>query len=192
MIKIEDCHNLTNKVLLAIPSMNNYRFGNSVIYICEHDTNGAIGLIINKKINSLSLKDLIENGKGGRSSTIDNKDPLYFGGPIGVGRGFVLHSMDKSFKGTAQLSHYAGLTSTVDILNAITEKKGPEKFLVMIGFMKWGYGELESEIKQNYWIVQESSSKFIFDTPPTEKWSVAMKKFGISSCINVSTLSGNA
>lgn len=190
--KIENCTDLTGKILLAVPSVNNYRFGNCVIYLCGHDENGALGIIINKKIRSLSLNDLVRDHCKGCSKTGKHNAEVYFGGPIEVQRGFVLHSKDKSFASTVNVDENVSMTSTVDVLEAIMEGKGPKEYLISIGFMQWGAGDLEAEINKNYWIVQPSNNKILFDAPPDKKWQILMDEIGIKKAISMSLVSGHA
>lgn len=192
MIKIENCEALTGKVLLATPGFSNFKFDTSVVYICGHDKNGAFGIILNKRIKSLSLDNLLCRMSNSNAKSVKHDDPLYFGGPVEVGRGFVLHSMDRYFDSTVRISANIGLTSTVDILNAILDKTGPEKYIISIGFIQWASGELEHEVEQSYWVVSKCDDRFVFDIPPEEKRERLMGNIGIKGDMNMLSISGHA
>lgn len=192
MDQLRNCTSLTGKVLLALPTVNNYRFGNSVIYLCGHDENGAIGIIINRRIRSLTLRELLSQMKIKTSNEKFTNEQLYFGGPVKVERGFVLHSLDKTFKGTVKVSESIGLTSTVDILNSISTDNSPKHHLIAIGIMQWQYGDLEEELRRNYWLEYDGGDvDFVFNLPNDKKWEYAMNKIGIKSVGNISSIAGH-
>lgn len=185
---IEGANFLEGKLLIALPGMSDPRFEKSVIFMCAHSADGAMGLIVNKPIEGLAFHDLVKNLDIGVDANAQDK-PVLFGGPVETGRGFVLHSGEyKSSEGTLPVTSEISLTATLDILRAIAEGRGPEKAAFTLGYAGWGPGQIENEIRLNGWVHCDADSKIIFETGMDGKWSAALRKLGI----DLSLLSTNA
>ncbi len=168
----------TGKFLIAMPGMQDEGFAQSVVYMCAHGPEGAMGLVINKPIDSITFPDLL--------SQLDINVPpagqgieVLFGGPVETGRGFVLHSPDYMHDATMVVGDDVALTATVDILKAIAEGAGPEQSLLALGYAGWGAGQLDDEIMANGWLSVDADSDLLFDTTLSSKWDRAMAKLGI-------------
>ena len=169
---------LEGKLLIAMPGMTDPRFEKSVIFMCAHSHEGAMGLIINKPIDGLSFREMmIKFEITATQSAADT--PILFGGPVQTGRGFVLHSSDyASQEATLSFDSGISLTATVDVLRAIAEEQGPKKALLALGYAGWGGGQIENEILANGWIHCDADEKLVFDTPYGAKWETAIAKLG--------------
>jgi putative transcriptional regulator len=177
--------NLTNQFLIAMPGMGDDTFRGSVIYLCEHNERGALGLVINKPID-IKLKNLFEKVE----LTLDRPDlaeePVYFGGPVQTERGFVLH--EKLGGEGAEGGHYNSslqipggleMTTSKDVLEALSHGAGPKKVLVTLGYAGWGAGQLEEEIGRNGWLTVDAAPEVIFDTPVEARYERALALLGI-------------
>lgn len=185
---IEGINFLEGKLLIALPGMPDPRFEGSVIYMCAHSGEGAMGLIINKPIDGLSFRELMS--KLGLRVTANTRDlPIHFGGPVETSRGFVLHSTDyESSDSTLPVSQDVSLTATLEILRAMAEGRGPEKAIFALGYAGWGAGQIENEIRGNGWVHCDADPDILFAADVETKWSVALKKLGI----DLSGLTANA
>ncbi|WP_147126947.1 YqgE/AlgH family protein [Shimia ponticola] len=184
--------NLTGQMLIAMPGMGDPRFERSVVYMCAHNSDGAMGLIVNKPAQDIAFKDLL--------SQLDIQAPpqnkeirVLFGGPVENGRGFVLHSNDYvSNESTLNVTGTIGMTATLDILEDIAHGRGPSTSVLALGYAGWGPGQLESEIVQNGWLTCDASDGLIFGEDATEgKWIAAIKSLGIDPLM-LSALGGTA
>lgn len=191
--------NLTNHFLIAMPGMLNDSFDQSLIYICEHNAQGALGLVINKPID-ITLQQLFEKVDLEASDRIQQYNaPVYYGGPVQVERGFVLHiggntvkedstqTAEEPFSATLQVTADIGMTSSKDILEAIAQGKGPDQFLIVLGYAGWGAGQLEGELAQNSWLTVKARPEIIFDIPAADRYNRAMALLGITPQSLVST-----
>ncbi len=170
---------LTGQFLLAMPHMQDPRYEKAVIYICGHDSNGAMGLVVNKHLGDLTLKGLLEYLNLPQES-IRRDLPIYFGGPVDTGRGFVLHSDDFTHAGTVPLGNHIALTATVDVLQAIAEGGGPKDCLLAMGYVGWGPGQLDSELHSNRWLQIEADPEILFHSAIEKKWNEAIAKLGVT------------
>ena len=174
--------NLANHFLIAMPSMLDPVFGGSVVYLCEHNASGALGVIINKPtdmtmavlFDRIDLKLEIISDR----APID-KDPVMFGGPVQVERGFVLHAPLGQFSSMMQVTDHIALTTSRDILEAVALGAGPERILVTLGCSGWGAGQLEEEIARNGWLTVYADPSIIFDLPVEDRFNAAMRLLGI-------------
>lgn len=188
---IEGANFLEGKLLIALPGMSDPRFEKSVIFMCAHSAEGAMGLIVNKPIEGLGFQDLVKNLNIRVKSNAPDS-PVLFGGPVDTGRGFVLHSSEyRSGDGTMPVTSEISLTATLDILRAMAEGQGPEQAAFTLGYAGWGPGQIEDEIRLNGWVHCDADSKIIFDTDMVGKWSAALRKLGIDLSL-LSTNSGRA
>lgn len=179
MGKSTDSIDLNGKLLIAMPGMSDPRFASSVIFLCAHSEDGAMGLIVNKPTQGLQLADLLE--QLGIAKGDDSRDiRVHFGGPVEHGRGFVLHSADyASGDATMEVDGQFGMTASQDILEAIAEGSGPEAALLMLGYAGWEPGQLENEIRNNGWLVADATPQIVFGADSSAKWSEALKSLGI-------------
>ena len=169
---------LTGQLLVAMPGLADPRFARSVIYMCAHNADGAMGLVLNKTIESLTFPDLLSQlGIVGASGGIPIR--VHFGGPVESGRGFVLHSADYVQDATMVVDGAVALTATIDILKAIAQGSGPKQRLLALGYSGWGAGQLDAEIKANGWLNVPADDELVFGPDLDGKWLQAMKKIGI-------------
>lgn len=170
---------LEGKLLIALPGMKDERFMQTVIYLCAHSSEGAMGLVINKPIPGLSFSHLmsqleIPTGAG----LIDF--PVLYGGPVETGRGFVLHSDDyQGSESTLPVSADISLTATFDILRAIAEGRGPARALFALGYAGWAPGQIEDEFLGNGWLHCDADPELIFGVDAENKWSSALARLGV-------------
>lgn len=170
---------LTGKLLVAMPYLQDQRFHHSVIYICGHDESGAMGLIINKQLTSVSFKDLLDQIKIKYDLSAPD-GPIYYGGPVEVGRGFVLHTIDYLADASVTINNNFALTATFEILRAISERHGPRNALVALGYVSWSASQLEAEIQNNDWLVIDAHEDIIFDKNHETIWHNAMASIGVN------------
>jgi len=169
---------LEGKLLIAMPGMPDPRFEKSVIFMCAHSAKGAMGLIINKPIDGLSFRDLMVKLEIGVSAERADA-PILFGGPMQMGRGFVLHTAEYSGEDTTlAITPEISLTATVDILRAISAGRGPSKSVLALGYAGWGEGQIEDEILANGWIHCDADAHLLFETKYDARWQTAIAKLG--------------
>ncbi len=178
---------MTGQLLIAMPQMEDSRFARSLIYVCAHTAEGAMGLVVNRAVDNVTFPDLLRqlNITPGHPSP---PDPILFGGPVETGRGFVLHSSDYVRDATLLVDHEVGLTATLDILKDIAAGHGPRRSLLMLGYAGWGPGQLDAEIQANGWLNTAADEALIFDHDLETKWDKALAKLGV----DLSTLSVEA
>ena len=177
---------LSGQLLIAMPGMQDPRFGRTVLYMCSHNEEGAMGLIINRTLGEVRFEDLMtELGIKGPAA---RHRPVHFGGPVDSSRGFVLHSADFQSDQTLVVGTDVALTATRDILQAIVEGKGPNSALFALGYAKWFAGQLDSEIQQNAWLTAPAERTILFDRELDTKWERAISLLGFSPAM----LSGDA
>lgn len=169
---------LNGQLLIAMPGMPDPRFGRTVLYMCAHSPEGAMGLIINRAFGEVRFADLMSQLgiEGGR---IPDR-PVHFGGPVDSGRGFVLHSTDFQAEQTLVVDSNVALTATVDILKAIASGTGPHQAIFALGYASWGPGQLDSEIQANGWLTVAADRELIFDPELDTKWERAIARLGVN------------
>ncbi|HEX6734110.1 MAG TPA: YqgE/AlgH family protein [Azonexus sp.] len=174
-----DSVNLTDHFLIAMPALEDPYFSNALVYICEHNENGALGIIVNRPID-LNLAGLFE--KIDIKLEMDDlaKLPVYFGGPVQLDRGFVLHRPLGAWQSTLSINDQVGLTSSRDVLAAVASTGQPAEILVSLGYAGWDAGQLEEELAQNSWLTVPAKAAILFDLPPEERLPAAMQNLGIS------------
>jgi len=169
--------NLTHNFLIAMPGMVDPNFHGSLTYICDHSEQGALGVVVNRPID-LDLSTLFD--QIGLTLPEHLRDKIvYFGGPVQTERGFVLHTPPHTFSSTLTVKDIVSLTTSKDVLEAVSQDVGPEKFMVSLGYAGWAAGQLEEEIKQNAWLSVAADPQVIFDLTPEERLPAAMKLLGI-------------
>ena len=176
---------LTNQFLIAMPGMADDTFAGTVVYLCEHTEKGALGLVINKPID-IKLRNLFEKVE----LSLDRKDlaeqPVYFGGPVQTERGFVLHERlgegeESPYTSTLAIPGGLEMTTSKDVLEAMSHGAGPRRVLVTLGYSGWGAGQLEEEMKRNSWINVHAEPEIIFDTPVEQRYDKALSLLGIDA-----------
>jgi len=170
---------LTGQLLIAMPQMPDQRFAKSVIYVCAHSAEGAMGLVVNRPFNGIGFGDLLEQlGIDIQVSLTDAR--VHYGGPVESGRGFVLHSADYMQQGTMLVDDDVALTATVDVLRAIAEGSGPRHSMLALGYAGWGPGQLDQEMQANGWLHAPADTAILFDADLDTKWERAIAKLGVS------------
>lgn len=174
---------LKNQFLIAMPGLEDPNFSRTVTYICDHDDNGAMGIVVNRP-SELHLADVLEH------MSIENHDPatskniVYLGGPVQEERGFVLHiPRDGGWKSSIQVTDEIGITTSRDILEAMAIGQGPARTLVALGYAGWSAGQLEEEMQQNAWLSGPAEASVLFDLPPEQRWAAAARLLGVDMAL---------
>jgi putative transcriptional regulator len=184
-------NSLTGQLLVAMPQMQDPRFARSVVYLCAHsDEAGAMGLVVNKTIEALTIDELYSH-LNIEPSRLNHPQPVHFGGPVDPGRGFVLHSPDYREEGTLGIGDEFAMTATLDILRAIGKGEGPRQSLLALGYAGWAPGQLDAEIQANGWLSVDADAGLVFDDAQDHKWQRALAKLGIDLSM-LSTEAGRA
>ncbi|MFD1344171.1 YqgE/AlgH family protein [Litorisediminicola beolgyonensis] len=172
---------LTGKMLIAMPGMGDPRFQHSLIFLCAHSEDGAMGLIVNKPAPEIDMAALFEQLSIETPSDLAG-ERVFFGGPVETGRGFVLHGDEyQSSVSTLEVEGGFGMTATLDILEEIGRGQGPSERMMCLGYAGWGPGQLEGELAQNGWLVCDASRDLVFHTPAPEKWEAALATLGVAA-----------
>ena len=178
---------LDGQLLIAMPSMTDKRFARSVIYLCAHSAEGAMGLIINQPAPHISFAELLDQlqivpgGKGDAHKPSLEETAVHLGGPVETARGFVLHSSDYlATESTMRIGDKFCLTATVDILKAMANRTGPKRSLLALGYAGWSPGQLEREIQANGWLNCPADLDLVFDTDLDEKYDDALSRLGVN------------
>jgi putative transcriptional regulator len=169
---------LTNQLLIAMPGMADPNFTTTVTLICEHNDDGALGIVINRP-TTLKLGGLFEQLSVENADPDVARDPVLSGGPVGVERGFVLHGPERSYESTLEVSNEIRLTLSRDIIDAMAAGEGPEQALVALGYAGWDSGQLEEEMLANSWLNVPATPEIVFETPFAERWNSAARTLGI-------------
>ena len=178
---------VTGQLLVAMPQMRDPRFARSVIYMCAHSADGAMGLVVNRRVGSITFDDLLQQLNIGPNKRND-EIRVHFGGPVEQGRGFVLHSSNYLQTDSLRVDDQVALTATLDILKELAAGGGPRRSLLALGYAGWGPGQLDAEIQANGWLSVSSDEALVFDADLDHKWERAIGKIGI----DFSQLSGEA
>ncbi|WP_226782975.1 YqgE/AlgH family protein [Oceaniglobus trochenteri] len=191
MTQAETSQDLMGKLLIAMPGMDDSRFERSVIYICEHDGEATMGLIVNKPLPELAFPALLEQ----LDIETDGRTPdmaVHYGGPVETGRGFVLHSAEYSAAdGTLPLGQDFAMTATRDVLDDMATGAGPARAILALGYAGWGPGQLMSEILENGWLTCPADPAVVFAAEDDAKWSAALALMGIDP-LTLSATAGRA
>ena len=174
--------NLQHHFLIAMPALQDPLFKRSVIYICEHNDEGAMGLIINKPMENLTVNGMLQKLKilpAQRNPLVKIDKPVFTGGPVSEDRGFILHSSQQSFTSSIQVSDNTVITTSRDVLESFGTPSQPENVLVALGYCSWEKDQLENEILENAWLTTPADSHILFNTPIAERWREAGKRIGI-------------
>jgi len=171
--------NLANHFLIAMPSMEDPFFSRSLTYICEHNEEGAMGLVVNQPTN-MTLKELLEQAD--KDAEVDDEKGqqiVLAGGPVSQERGFILHSPQPGWSSSLNLTSEIMVTTSKDILGSLGNHRGPEQAIITLGYAGWSAGQLEREIQENSWLTIEADPKILFDTPIHQRWQLAVSSLGI-------------
>ena len=170
--------NLSHHFLIAMPAMADPFFAKSLTYVCEHNDQGALGIVINRPI-SLTLQELFSQIEVPLHADELLNMPIHFGGPVQTDRGFVLHEPLGEWQSTLNVNGKVGLTTSKDILEAVGEGKGPDKLLVTLGYAGWSQGQLEDELAQNAWLTVAANESILFELPAEERMPAALALLGV-------------
>jgi putative transcriptional regulator len=173
-----DIFNLTHHFLIAMPALGDPNFHHAVTYICEHNEQGAIGIIINRPL-SVSLAEVLTGMAIAHSDLGLAEIPILFGGPLHPERGFVIHRPTGEWRATMLAADEIAVTTSRDILQAIADNQGPHDKLICLGYAAWEAGQLEQEITQNFWLHSPASVDVLFTTPYPERWAAAAALIGV-------------
>ena len=171
---------LTNHFLIAMPDLRDPNFNRTVTLICQHDENGALGVVINRPLDHLTLKDVFDQ-RDLSTLTSENtaKSPIYYGGPVQQELGLVLHEGVGDWGSTLIVGDNLGLTSSRDVLESLSRSDGPGHSLMTLGYAGWGKGQLEQEMQENAWLSVEADCEILFSVPAQQRWAAAASKIGI-------------
>ena len=175
---LNSSQSLKNHLLIAMPAMEDPRFAQTITYICEHNADGAMGLVVNQPL-SLSKGDIFDHMKIDSYAICFNDCPVLGGGPLQTERGFVLHNSERPWGSTLKVEDGIYITTSKDILHAIAEGNGPQKNDIVLGYAGWQSGQLEDELAQNTWLNVEANPNIIFSTPYEQRWQAAASLLGV-------------
>lgn len=187
----EIIQNLTGKLLLAMPGMADPRFNKATIFICSHDKQGAMGLVVNYPLPQLALGQMFEQLHLQTDATAPISLPVLSGGPVEPSRGFMLHTSDFMQPDTISVLGKFGVSGTIDALKAVAAGVGPKEMLFMLGYSGWGAQQLEQELQDNSWMIVDADHELLFNTSAEDKWDRAMGRIGINP-VMLSTVAGRA
>jgi putative transcriptional regulator len=169
---------LANQLLIAMPALEDPNFNRTVTLVCQHDENGALGIVVNR-LAPLALGEVLQqlglptNRKGVATA------PVFLGGPVQPERGFVIHDGNGRFDSTLRIAPGLELTTSRDVLGAIATGQGPKRALLALGYAGWGAGQLENEIRDNAWLTVEADTRLLFDLPIDDRWAAAARLVGV-------------
>lgn len=167
-----------NQFLIAMPHLVDPTFSHTITFVCEHNSNGAMGIVINRPLE-LNLGDIFKHIHVSDPDFDCSNRVVYGGGPVQTDRGFVIHNDDPIWKASLQVTEDINMTTSIDILEAIAHNEGPSKYLVALGYAGWDAGQLDDEMAANAWLSIEASPEIIFDTPFEQRWQAAASILGI-------------
>lgn len=169
---------LSNQFIIAMPTLMDPAFAHTVTYLCQHNKDGALGIVINKSAN-MKLGEIFTQMNIRVTSLAATEAPVFAGGPVQQDRGFVLHTPSGEWAASLAISDTLSLTTSRDVLEAIALGEGPEHYLVALGYAGWGEGQLEREIRDNAWLHTPYGQQILFDTPVDMRWNAAAGQIGI-------------
>ncbi|ADP11436.1 MULTISPECIES: YqgE/AlgH family protein [Erwinia] len=186
--------NLQHHFLIAMPTLQDPLFKRSVVYICEHGTDGAMGLIVNKPMENLTVEGILKKlniSPDARDPAIKLDKPVFAGGPLAEDRGFILHSAQTLFTSSIRVSDNTVITTSRDVLETLGTPEQPDNVLVALGYCAWEKGQLEQELLENAWLTTPANSNILFHTPIAERWREAAKSIGVD-IHNIASEAGHA
>jgi len=170
--------NLTNHFLIAMPGLQDPNFHRTVTYLCEHSEDGAMGIVVNRPMD-LNLGDILEQMQIPIQKGASVDQPVFIGGPVATDRGFVLHSSNRLWDSTLQITPGISVTTSRDILEAIASGSGPQESLIALGYAGWASGQLEQELSSNAWLSGPADMEIIFRVPSAQRWKAAAMLLGV-------------
>lgn len=176
--RMREIASLTNHFLIAMPSLADSNFYRTVTFLCEHSAEGAMGIVINRTTD-LRLGDILEQLDIETSDPRLAEQPVYLGGPVQNNRGFVIHEPLGNWESTLPVTDTIGVSTSRDILAAIAEHRGPDRYLVALGYAGWGAGQLEREIAENSWLSGPADRSILFELPLEQRWAAAAGLVGV-------------
>jgi len=179
-------NNLAGMLLVAMPGMPDPRFDRSVIFLCAHSSEGAMGIIVNQLAPNVAFESIVEQ-LGIEPTAAAAGIKVHVGGPVESSRGFVLHSADYVHENTLMIDESFALTATVDVLRAIAGGEGPKQKVFALGYAGWAAGQLDDEIQKNGWLIAPPDARVVFDVDDAEKWTAALRKIGVDPSLLSST-----
>jgi len=184
---MSDFTSMTHHFLIAMPNLGDPNFARTVTLICEHSSEGAMGIVINR-VTDLTLGDVLDQMNIDASESRHRALPVHIGGPVQSNRGFVVHQPIGEWESTLKSDESLAITTSRDVLEALAENRGPERSLLALGYAGWSPGQLEREIADNAWLSGPADHHIIFDLPPEQRWSAAVEHLGV----DLSALSSDA
>lgn len=175
----EEISVLQDHFLIAMPSLDDYNFHQAVIYVCAHNEEGTMGIVVNRPIIDINLGEVLVQMNIQTGINKINKLPVYLGGPVQPERGFIIHQPNDVWQSTLITSNDIGVTSSQDILQAMASGEGPEDAIVILGYSGWGAGQLELEIAANYWLTVPADPRILFETPYDQRWEKSLAMIGV-------------
>ena len=169
---------LKGQFLIAMPGLADPNFSQTVTCITEHNSSGALGIVINREHSLLSAKDIFEELSIKSSKNVESI-PIHVGGPVHLSELFILHGPPFEWQGSLQVTPKLAMSNTRDVLEAISQGQGPTSFLISIGCAGWGESQLESELKANAWLTGPIAEEVIFSTPTATRWETALRHIGV-------------
>jgi putative transcriptional regulator len=179
--------NLTNQLLIAMPTLEDPNFSHSVVYVCEDNEEGVMGITVNRPLD-LTLGDIFDHMEITCTDADVRARPVFMGGPIDLERGFVLHAPHGGWDSTLEVTERIGLTTSRDILEALADEAGPSRVTVALGYSGWSREQMDQEMAENSWLTAEATEEILFELPVEERWSTAARQLGI----DINLLSGEA
>jgi len=171
---------LSGQLLIAMPQMTDPRFEHSVVYMCAHNADGAMGLVVNKLVDAMSFTELLRQMELEiESDNLDDRIQVHFGGPVESARGFVLHSTDYVSEATMRVDDSFSMTATIDVLRSIARGSGPSQAILTLGYAGWAPGQLDTEIQSNGWLNVAADQDLVFGREHDIKWTQAVAKVGV-------------
>ncbi len=184
---VSDTTHMTGHLLIAMPTMMDPNFHQTVTYICEHSDLGALGLVINRPLD-MGLGEVLEQLSLDSPDETLTAQPVLRGGPVQTERGFVLHESTREWEATMPVGEAIYVTTSQDILSSLATGNGPERALIVLGYAGWGAGQLDAEIRENAWLSVPADPRIVFETPFERRWEEAARKLGV----NLTTLNTQA
>lgn len=186
--------NLQHHFLIAMPTLQDPMFKRSVVYICEHNDEGAMGLIVNKPMENINVEGILKKLKivpepGEQATKLDK--PVFAGGPLAEDRGFILHSAERTFASSIRVSDNTIITTSRDVLESLGSDEQPKQVLVALGYCAWEKDQLEGELLENAWLTTPANSNILFRTPIADRWREAARSIGVD-IHNITSEAGHA
>ncbi len=186
---------LRGHFLIAMPGLRDDRFARSVVLVCSHSDEGAMGFVLNKRVVTPTFMEILEeldlDMEIARQKRVRSEIDVFSGGPVEQGRGFVIHTLDYGSPGTTRVGDLGGVTATLDVLRALSGPHPPQKSIVVLGYSGWSAGQLEQELAQNAWLTVPATPKLLFDTAYDSRYTAALATLGVSEEM-LSSQAGNA